>query len=88
MSIERARAKWERKTAQAGERWKAGVTGKASEYCKALAQKFGVSEGACMAAAGRRWQEGVGAVTPSEFQSAVAGKGAKWAEKFVRGLST
>lgn len=86
MGIREAQAKWERKTARAGEKWKAGVSGKASEYCKGLAEKLGVSYDACMAQAGRSWGEGTGAVGAGEFQSAIAGKGAKWAEKLVRGI--
>lgn len=86
MSIQRAQQKWERKTANAGEKWKAGVSGKASEYCKGLSEKLGVSYEACMAKAGRSWGEGTGAVGAGEFQSAVSGKGSKWAEKFRRGI--
>lgn len=86
MGLKEAQAKWERKTARAGEKWKAGVSGKASEYCKGLAEKLGVSYEACMANVGRSWTEGTEAVGASEFQSAIAGKGTKWAEKLRRGI--
>lgn len=86
MSLQRAQAKWERKTARAGEKWKAGVSGKASEYCKGLSETLGVSYDACMAQAGRSWGEGTGAVGAAEFQSAVTGKGSKWAEGVRRGI--
>lgn len=84
-TLQEAQAKWERKTQGAGERWKAGVSGKEAEYCRGLA-KFGVSEAECLAKIGRRWSAGVGAVSPSGFQAAIAGKGAKWASGFQAGL--
>jgi len=81
-TIETARAKWERKTARAGDKWAAGVRGKQAAYCRGLAEKMGVSYEGCMADEGRSWSEGVEAVGAAGFQAAIAGKGAKWAEKF------
>lgn len=86
MSLERARAKWERRTAGAGEKWKRGMSGAQSRYCKGLSEKLGVSYEACMANAGRSFGEGTGAISASDFQSAVSGKGSKWAEGVRRGI--
>jgi len=83
-TIATARAKWEAKTAAAGERWKAAVQGKGAAYCRGIAQFLGV--GTCAPGVQARWEQGVGRVTAADFQSAIAGKGSKWEENLRRAL--
>ena len=86
-NIQQAQANWERKTAQVGERWRRGVTAAGpARYCEGLA-KFGINPGACQQGPGARWAQGVQAISAADFQAAIAGKGAKWAQRFVESLS-
>ena len=84
-TLESARRKWEEKTAAAGEKWKAAVTGKGGEWCSGVAKFLGV--GTCNPQARARYEEGVGRVSAAEFQASISGKGAKWAENLRRALS-
>ena len=79
-------AKWERKTANSGAKWKADTQGSAGAYCEGLARAFGINAGACMSGAGARFQQGVNAVSAAEFDQSVAGKGQKWLSNTIRGL--
>lgn len=75
-----ATQKWERKTANAGGRWKAAVEGAGSRYCEGFQQFLGhPAPQACAA-----FTAGVGAVSAAEFQGAIAGKGGKYAEALQR----
>ena len=86
-NIQQAQANWERKTAQVGDRWKRAVsTAGPARYCEGLA-KFGINPGACQQGPGARWAAGVQQVSAQDFQAAIAGKGARWAQRFVEGLS-
>jgi hypothetical protein len=76
-TLEMAKAKWARKTAGAGPRWKAGVTGKESSYADGL-RAFAGSVGSTLPA---HWAEGVDATSAEQFSSAIAGKENKYAEK-------
>ena len=72
-TIETAKAKWERKMSNAGGKWKANVTG--APYCEGFSKFLGHTPSQACAA----WSAGVDATSASAFQSAVAGKGEKWA---------
>lgn len=78
-----AQAKWERKTAGAGDKWKAGVSGKEGEYAKGVAEVAG----SCGSQTRASWAAGVGAVSAADFNAAISGKGAKWAEHYRSGVS-
>lgn len=83
-TLESARQKWERKTANAGEKWKAATLGKEDAWCRGVAQFLGT--GTCDPAARQRFAQGVSAITAADFQARIAGKGDKWAENFRRAL--
>lgn len=85
VTLEMAKAKWARKMAVAGERWKSGVTGKGAEYCSGVAAFLGV--GTCAPDKRAAFEAGVNAVSASDFQSAVAGKEEKWARKLREALA-
>lgn len=86
-NIQQAQAKWERKTAQVGALWKEAVTEAGpARYCEGLA-KFGINVSACQQGPGARWAAGLNTVSAQDFQAAIAGKGARWARRFVEGLS-
>ena len=76
-TLEMAKAKWARKTAGAGPKWKAGVTGKEGLYADGL-RAFAGGVGTTLPA---HWADGVNSVSAEEFSSAVAGKESKYAEK-------
>jgi hypothetical protein len=82
-TIAYAQAKWERKTSGAGDKWKSNVSGAAGRYAQ------GVTEcaGACGSQTRSAWESGVGAVSAADFNAAISGKGAKWAENYRRGVS-
>lgn len=80
-TLESAKKKWERKMAAAGERWKRAIS--PEKYAKGLAE-FGTPVGPETL---RSYTEGVNAVTPSEFQAAVAGKGEKWATRLKEAVA-
>lgn len=80
-----AKGKWIRKMRDAGAKWKAHVTGKRSAYAEGLGRFAGVTAGASMPS---HYEEGVNAVTPDEFQSAVSGKEDKWASRLVEAISS
>jgi hypothetical protein len=75
--------KWERKTAQAGAKWKAAVSNGRSP-CQRLREEYGIQN--CNI--DQAWRAGVDAVTAGDFQSAISGKGPKWMENYVRGLAS
>lgn len=82
-NIATGQAKWERKTANAGDKWKQATSGAGQRYAQGLANA-GAPPGPQTISA---WEQGVGATSASDFQSAISGKGAKWAENFRRGVS-
>jgi hypothetical protein len=83
-TLQSAQAKWERKTANAGPKWKAAVTGKGAEYAAGIQRFLGAPPSATVV---NSYEQGVAAVTAQDFQNAIAGKGAKWAENTRRGLT-
>lgn len=76
--VNKGRAKWERRMSTAGQKWKAGVSGKEGAYQTALGAGPLTTQA---------WSQGVNAVSAEAFQAAVAGKGEKWARKFREGVS-
>jgi hypothetical protein len=82
-SLGYSRAKWERKTSGAGDKWKAATQGSAGRYADGLSEAAGVSVGPMTRAA---FESGIGAVSASDFNAAVSGKGQKWQEGFQRGV--
>jgi len=80
-TLETAMNKWARNTANAGEKWKVGVSH--GDYCGAMTQFLGVRPNRMCA----DWQQGVGAVSAQDFQSSIAGKANKWAEGLRRAAS-
>jgi len=83
--IDLAAEKWARKMARAGPKWKSGVTGKESAFCRGVAEFIGV--GTCDPAVSSAYAQGVGAVSAEEFQSAVAGKETKWKQKYIEAMT-
>ncbi len=76
-----AQAKYERNTANAGSKWKAGV--ERGDYCGKMAAFLGTRPNRMCA----DWSAGVGAVSAGEFQASIAGKGNAWAEGLRRAAS-
>jgi hypothetical protein len=76
--IELAKRKWARKVK--GEKWKRGVTGKESDYCKGVAEFLGV--GTCNPERLQAYREGIAAVSADDFDAAVRGKEEKWADRY------
>jgi hypothetical protein len=81
--IELAKAKWARKVK--GEKWKRGVTGKESEYCRGIAEFLGV--GTCNPEKLNAYREGIAAVSASDFDAAVSGKQEKWARRYREAMA-
>ncbi len=81
-SLQGAEQKWVRKTANAGEKWKADVSS-GETPCAGLRQEYGVSN--CNI--DNAWRQGVDAVSASDFQASIQGKGGKWLQNYLRGLS-
>jgi hypothetical protein len=77
-TVETAKKKWKLKVK--GERWKRGVTGKGSEYCKGIADFLGVST--CKAERQSAYTAGVEAVSAADFDKAVSGKEEKWERRY------
>jgi hypothetical protein len=84
-TLQSAQAKWERKTANAGAKWKAKTTGKGGEYSAGIQRFLGVAPSATVVSS---YEQGVAAVSAQDFQNAIAGKGAKWAENYRIGMTT
>ena len=82
-TIEQGQAKWERKMSNAGEKWKASVSGKSAALAEGL-RNAGFSPGPQFLAS---WQAGVDGTSAQDFQSNVSGKGAKWAANTQAGIS-
>ena len=82
-TLEQGRAKWERKTQNAGSKWKDGVSGKEGALAEGLSAA-GLPPGPQFLQA---WSSGVGAVSAQDFQSSIAGKGQKWADNTRAGIS-
>jgi len=84
VNLQEAQAKWARNAVAGAKNWH----GDPAAYCRGLA-KFGISEAQCMAGAGQRYQSGIAAVTPGQFQAAVqsAAQTDKWARRYIEGLS-
>lgn len=79
-TVSYAQAKWERKTANAGGRWKTATEGAGSRYCEGFQAFLGhPAPQACSA-----FTAGVSAVSASDFQGAISGKGAKYAAALGR----
>ena len=85
MSLDRARDKWERKTSGAGQRWRDAVEGRQSDYEQGVADFLGVSPD--QITTGSTWNQEVQAVSASDYDAAVQGKGQKWAENYRRGVT-
>jgi len=84
-TLSAAREKWERKTATAGQKWKERTRGKGAAWCSGVARFLGV--GTCNPEAQRSFEQGVEAVSASDFQSAIEGKGAAWEDGMRRALA-
>ena len=84
-TLQSAQAKWERKTANAGPKWKAATTAKGSEYSAGVQRFLGVAPSAAVVAA---YEQGIAAVSAEDFQRSISGKGTKWAENTRRGFTT
>lgn len=83
-TLQSAQAKWERKTAGAGGRWKAGTQGAGGRWAAGMGQFLGSSVGGQHVGA---YEAGVNAVSASDFEQSIAGKGSKWAENLRRAFS-
>ncbi len=83
-TIGMAQAKWERKTAGAGERWKRNTNGAAQRYAQGETEFLGAPVSGSVVQA---WEQGVGAVGADEFQRSISGKGGKWAENYRRSMT-
>lgn len=81
-TIASAQAKWEAKMQNAGAAWKAGLTGAEARWAAGLSA-FGAPPGPVSSA---NYSAGISRVSAADFQAAVSGKGAKWAENFRRGI--
>jgi|GEM_PF-4252168 len=81
--IDLAKRKWAEKMANAGTRWKAGVTDKRDAYKRGLELFAGVTAGNTLA---DNYKRGVDLVTAEDFQSAVRGKEEKWASRLVEAI--
>jgi len=77
-----AQAKWEAKMQNAGAAWKSGLAGAEGRWAAGLSA-FGTPPGPI---ASSNYSSGIARVSAAEFQAAVSGKGAKWAENFRRGI--
>lgn len=84
-TLNSAREKWERKMSNAGSKWKDGVSGKQGDYEQGVADFLGTDPG--NVSTGGDWEDGVSAVSASDFQSQVAGKGDKWARRTENGMT-
>lgn len=80
--IDRAQDKWERKTS--GSRWKSAVRGKRNAFAEGLANFAGVS--ASSIGVDDEWERETEAVSASEFDESVNGKGTKWRNNFLEGI--
>jgi hypothetical protein len=81
-TIDQGQVKWERKTSGAGAKWKAAV-GDTGRWAEGL-RRAGAQPGPISTQA---YSAGVGAVTAADFDASVSGKGPKWRENFLRGIS-
>lgn len=79
-TLELAKGRWERSMARAGPRWKAGVTDKSGAYGSGIARFLGLPS--VNPAKITAYKEGVDAVSAAAFQSAVDGKGDRWASRY------
>lgn len=82
-TLERMRSNWERKTANAGDRWKRNTAGADSRLAEGL-RALGVSPGPEYMSS---WRSGVDSVSASDFQSSIQGKGDKLIRNYVEGVS-
>ncbi|MCJ7816743.1 MAG: hypothetical protein MUP55_02695 [Candidatus Aenigmarchaeota archaeon] len=78
-TIKLAQGKWENKVN--GTAWKSGVTGKGGDYCDGVAEFLGVSS--CNPSVQSAFTRGVDRVSANDFDSAVKGKGSKWARRYA-----
>lgn len=81
-SLQSAEQKWTRKTQNAGQKWKADVSS-GETPCAGLRQEYGISDCNIDPA----WRQGVDAVSASDFQASVNGKGPKWLNNYLRGIA-
>ena len=79
-----AEQKWTRKTANAGTKWSQETQGKGSVMCQGVSEFIGQPAPGCNAAG---YDAGVAAVGPAGFQSAIQGKGPKWARNYVAAMT-
>lgn len=84
-TLQSAMQKWDRKMANAGQNWQAGVANAEGNYCAGVSEFMGSQAARALC---DKWQANVNAVGPQGFQQAVAGKGTKWAERYVRKMTT
>jgi len=82
-SIASGQAKWEAKTANAGDKWKASLAGAESRWAQGLSEA-GAPPGPLTTQA---YSSGISRVSAQDFQASISGKGSRWAENFRRGIS-
>jgi hypothetical protein len=83
-SLATAQAKWDRKMANAGSKWAANAQGKGNAMCQGVSEFIGQPAPGCNASG---YDSGVQAVGATGFQSAVQGKGTKWANAYVNRMT-
>lgn len=70
--------------ANAGAKWAADTQGKGNAMCQGVSEFIGQPAPGCNASG---YDAGVQAVGSAGFQSAVQGKGSKWARRYVERMS-
>ncbi len=83
-NINTAEQKWERKMQTAGSKWANAASGKGNAMCQGVSEFIGQPAAGCNAAG---YDAGVQAVGAAGFQQAVAGKGSKWARRYVERMT-
>lgn len=81
-TVASGQAKWEAKMQDAGAAWKAGLAGAEARWAAGLSAA-GAPPGPISS---QHYSAGIARVSAADFQAAVSGKGAKWAENFRRGI--
>jgi len=88
-TLEMGKKKWEDKMKIVAPKWKKHVTEKGpANYAKNLAAFLGVPETSINPEKLAAYKAGIERVSEEDFAKAVAGKGAKWAERFKDEMTT
>lgn len=86
MNPEDAKEKWFNKTKDAGEKWKEATIKADVTFCKAVADFLQMPD--CNKLAQQHYKEGVGRVSPEEFQKSLENKGDIWLERLRAALGS